>query len=87
MATAAAKEQEENGIIDLSNPAAPVVIEESEIEAEVEVEIAQKQVTVRVNEEIDMSYNGTPYKMKVGPTYKIPKHVADWLEEKGIIWH
>jgi hypothetical protein len=86
MVTAAAKEAISNEIIDLSNPSAPVAIAVEEIE-EIEVQVAEKEVTIRVNENIDMTYGGVSYKMDVGPKYKVAKHIADWLEEKGIVWH
>lgn len=106
MASAAAKEEEVNGVVDLSDPQNPEVIEEEPKDAKVEektatkrsakkdddveveeVEVNEKFVTVRVNENVDMSFAGVQYKMDVGPKYKIPAHIADWLEEKGIIWH
>lgn len=95
MATAAAKEVEETGLVDLSDPknpktfdadGNPVAKDEVEVDEAV-VEVSEKMVEVRVNEDIDMTFAGQPYNMKVGPTYKIPAHIANWLEEKGIIWH
>lgn len=80
MATVAAAEAEANEVVDLTL-AQPVVLEE------VEVELAEKETVIRVNEDIDMTFAGDRYEMKVGPKYKIPQHVADWLEERGVIWH
>lgn len=96
MATAAAKEVEETGVVDLTDPKSPKTfdadgnrVDEVEEEAveETIVDVNTKMVEVRVNEDIDMTFAGESYKMKVGPTYKIPAHIADWLEEKGIVWH
>lgn len=86
MASAAEKEIKENEIVDMSGekPAAPKSGDDVEIE---EVEVAQKFATIKVNEDIDMTFAGTAYKMEVGRQYKVPQHVADWLEEKGIVWH
>lgn len=91
MATAAAKDELENGVIDLTDPAKPAKDGESAegddvVEIE-EVEVAQKVVSLRVNEDLEMTYAGVLYELKVGPTYKLPAHIAEWLEEKGVVWH
>ena len=80
MATAAAAVAEATEVVDLT-VAQPVVLEE------VEVELAEKETVIRVNEDLDMTFAGDRYEMKVGPKYKVPQHVADWLEERGVIWH
>lgn len=80
MATQAAAEAEANEVVDLT-VAQPLVLEE------VEVELAEKETIIRVNEDIDMTFANDRYEMKVGPKYKVPQHVADWLDEKGVVWH
>ena len=80
MATAAAAEAEATEVVDLT-VAQPTVLEE------VEVELAEKEAIIRVNEDLDMTFGAERYEMKVGPKYKVPQHVADWLEEKGVVWH
>jgi hypothetical protein len=81
MATRAAADSLENDVVDLSNPSAPVTVEE------VEVELAEKEAIIRVNEDLDMTYGDERYDLKVGPKYKVPQHVADHLDEKGLLWH
>lgn len=89
MATAAKEKAIKNEVVDLSDPKAPQSVE-SEVGGDVviqEVDVAEKFVTIRVNEDIDMTYAGVSYKMEVGPKYKLPKHIADHLEDKGVVWH
>ena len=81
MATAKAQVALENDVIDLSVPNLPVTVEE------VEVELAEKEAIIRVNEDLDMSFGSDRYDLKVGPKYKVPQHIADHLEEKGLLWH
>lgn len=80
MATQAAAEAEANEVVDLTVNTAPVL-------EEVEVELAEKETIIRVNEDIDMTFASDRYEMKVGPKYKVPQHVADWLDERGVVWH
>lgn len=87
MATAAAADAAANTITDLTqNPGVPTVIDSVE---EVEINVSEAVVVIRVNEDIeDMTLGvGNNYTFKAGQKYKVPKHVADHLEEKGYIWH
>lgn len=87
MATAAAAADAANSITDLTGrPDAPVVIDSVE---EVEINVSEAVVVIRVNEDIDeMTLGvGNNYTFKAGQKYKVAKHVADHLEEKGYIWH
>ena len=87
MANAAAIAEAENSITDLTkNPEVPTVIDSVE---EVELNLSEAVVVIRVNEDIeDMTLGvGNNYTFKAGQKYKVAKHVADHLEEKGYIWH
>lgn len=80
MASAAAAQAEATEVVDLT-VAQPITVEE------VEVELTAQETLVRVNEDIDMTFGGESYDMKVGPKYKVPQHIAEHLEEKGLLWH
>lgn len=53
----------------------------------VRVEVPFK--TIRVNTTLEnMTYgHGVDYTFEEGRTYKVPREVADHLEEKGYVWH
>ena len=54
---------------------------------ETEVDTKEKLVVVRVNEDVEMTFAGAEYKMEQGPKYRLPRHIADHLDERGYIWH
>lgn len=81
MATQAEQEIIETTVTDLTDPRSPSQVEITE------VEVNEQEVTIKVNEDIDMTYAGVAYNMVVGRTYKVPKHIADWLEERHVVWH
>lgn len=87
ISTAAAVQAEidATSVTDLTQNA-PVVVDSVE---EVDASLSENSVIVRVNEDIDdMTLGvGTLYTFKMGQKYKVPKAVADHLEEKGLIWH
>jgi hypothetical protein len=85
MASVAAAEAAANTVTDLTQ-SAPVVIDSVE---EVEINLSSATVVIRVNEDIeDMTFGvGNNYSFKAGQKYKVPKNVADHLEEKGYVWH
>ena len=84
-ATAAQAEADANSVTDLTGTT-PVVVDSVE---EVEASLSESTVVIRVNEDIDdMTLGvGTLYTFKMGQKYKVPKAVADHLEEKGFVWH
>lgn len=87
MATIAAEEAASNSVTDLTaNPSKPVIIDSVE---EVEINLSEATVIIRVNEDVeDMTFGvGNNYTFKAGQKYKVPRNVADHLEEKGYIWH
>jgi len=76
----------ETETIDLSTkPEAPTVIDEVE---SVGVNLADDTTVIRVAEDLDMVTigAGNHYSFKVGQKYKVPKHVADHLKEKGYLY-
>lgn len=87
LATAAAEEERQNEVVDLtSNKPAP----KAEVEASDAVEVEQPYVNIRVNDTLEHVTigQGNHYdRFEPGRTYKVPKFVADHLEEKGFVWH
>lgn len=85
-ATAAQAEKDANSVTDLTQESGPVVVDSVE---EVEASVSEASVVIRVNEDIDdMTLGvGNVYSFKMGQKYKVPKAVADHLEEKGYVWH
>ena len=72
----------ETEVIDLSNPSLPVIVQEEE------VEVAEKMVRIRVNESIKPTFARVTYDLtEVGRKYEVPAFLAEWLEERGVIWH
>lgn len=45
--------------------------------------------TIRVNQDIEQMTvgAGNTYDFVVGQKYRVPRHIADHLEEKGLVWH
>jgi hypothetical protein len=87
IATAVDAVRMETETIDLSNsPQNPTVIDE-EIES-VGVDLADNTVVVRVAEDLDMMTIGVGnhYSFKAGVKYKVQKHVAEHLQEKGYLY-
>ena len=50
---------------------------------------SEKSITIRVNTEIkDMTYGaGTYYTFLIGPKYKVPVALANYLDALGYVWH
>lgn len=85
VAAAVQAEADANSVTDLTQRE-PVVVDSVE---EVEASLSESTVVIRVNEDIDdMTLGvGNMYSFKMGQKYKVPKAVADHLEEKGYVWH
>jgi len=86
MATQARAHKDETEVVDLTqNPENPTVIDEVE---SVGVRLADDQVVIRVAENLDMVTigAGNNYSFQVGKKYKVPKHVATHLQEKGYLY-
>jgi hypothetical protein len=75
----------EKDIFAPKNPDAPLVLDEIE---NVGVSTAGDMVVIRTITDIDdMSYGvGNTYTFKAGVKYRVPKSLADYLEQLGYIW-
>lgn len=80
MASTIAAERLETEVVDVTG-FAPIAVEE------VEVSLSEQEVIIRVNEDLNPTIGAKSYSFKVGQKYKVPKSVADHLEEKGVLWH
>ena len=82
-------EQLETQVFDPKKPDAPIVLDEIET---VGVSTANDTVVIRTITDIDdMTYgvvSGTPqnYTFKAGVKYRVPSHLANYLEDLGYIW-
>ena len=88
MATAATKAEEQEPV-DLT-PQQPKVEEKTVGEVEVtNVDVNEEIVKFRVNETLEMVTigHGNHYNFEEGREYRAPKHIRDYLEERGFIWH
>ena len=75
----------ENDIFDPKQPDAPLVLDEIE---NVGVSTAGDMVIIRTITDIeDMTYGvGNNYTFKAGVKYRVPAHLAGYLEQLGYIW-
>ena len=79
----------ERDVFDPKKPDAPLVLDEIE---NVGVSTANDYVVIRTITDIDdMTFgvvNGTPqsYSFKSGVKYRVPGHLANYLEQLGYIW-
>ena len=78
-------EQLETQIFDPKKPDAPIVLDEIE---NVGVTTANDTVIIRTITDIDdMTYGvGNHYSFKAGVKYRVPGHLANYLEQLGYIW-
>jgi hypothetical protein len=85
MATVAQNFKDQNEITDLTNLSKPTVIDEVE---SVGVSLADDTTVIRVAEDINMMTIGVGnhYNFEAGKKYKVPKHVAAHLQEKGYLY-
>ena len=85
MATAIQEVKDATEIVDMTTPSAPTVIDEVE---SVGVSLANDTVVVRVAENIDQMTlgAGNVYSFQAGKKYKVAKHVAAHLQEKGYLY-
>lgn len=86
MISAQEQQEFEDNIHDVSvRPEAPTIIDEV---LDMGVELADHTVVVRVAEDIEnMTYGvGNNYTFKAGGKYKVPKAVADRLQEQGLLY-
>jgi hypothetical protein len=85
IATQLEAESLERDVFDPKKPDAPLVLDEIE---NVGVSTAGDMVVIRTITDIDdMSYGvGNTYTFKAGVKYRVPKSLADYLEQLGYIW-
>jgi len=85
IATQLESESLEKDVFDPKKPDAPLVLDEIE---NVGVSTAGDMVVIRTITDIDdMSYGvGNTYTFKAGVKYRVPKSLADYLEQLGYIW-
>lgn len=86
MATAEEAYKTETEVLDLTKPStSPTVIDEVE---SVGVDLADDTEVIRVAEDLDFVTigAGNNYSFKAGKKYKVPKHVAAHLKEKGYLY-
>lgn len=85
MATAVKEVKDATEVVDMTIPSAPTVIDEVE---SVGVSLADDSVVVRVAENIDQMTigAGNSYSFQAGKKYKVSKHVANHLQEKGYLY-
>lgn len=76
MITAQKTEHLSNAVFDGQN---------NEVE-EVAVSLTDPFEIVRVIEDLNFAYGPENYDLKVGQKYRLPKHIAEHLEEKGYLW-
>jgi hypothetical protein len=85
IATQLEAESLEKDIFDPKNPDAPLVLDEIE---NVGVSTANDYVVIRTITDIeDMTFGvGDTYTFKAGVKYRVPRGLADYLEQLGYIW-
>lgn len=100
MATAEEKERIDNTIVDYSDPNRPVeedapagAFDTYDVDTDDVVEVEQEgdstpMVLIRLNADLktNVGYR-QEYEFEAGRRYRVPKHVADHLDEKGYVWH
>jgi hypothetical protein len=85
MATAQAAAKLETEVLDLTTPGNPTVIDEVETGG---VSLAGDTQVIRVAEDLDFVTigAGNNFSFKAGQKYKVAKHVAQHLQEKGYLY-
>lgn len=81
--------REQAGVVDYTNgPDQATVIEVEEVDDE-PIVVDEPFRTIRVNTNLeDVTIGaGNTYSFEEGRKYRVPAHIADHLEEKGIVWH
>ena len=75
----------EKDVFDPKRPEAPLVLDEIE---DVGVSVANDMVIIRTITDIDeMTYGvGNTFSFKAGVKYRVPSHLANYLEQLGYIW-
>lgn len=100
MATAAEQERIDNTIVDYSEANRPVeeeapagAFDTYDVDTDDVVEVEQEgdstpMVLIRLNADLKTNVGYRQYyEFEAGRRYRVPKHVADHLDEKGYVWH
>ena len=79
-----------NGTVDLTG-GSPIILDGDDVQTlggEQELNEATFR-TVRVNQDVEQMTvgAGNTYDFVVGQKYRVPVHIAEHLEEKGLVWH
>ncbi|MCZ0981847.1 hypothetical protein O1L60_31035 [Streptomyces diastatochromogenes] len=83
-ATVVAEAEKSNTVVDLvAKPTPEVEVEEQPVV----VEEAPREIRVNTNLTDIVIGQGNYMTFEVGVPYRVPAHVANHLEEKGLIWH
>ena len=84
LANAEALSKLETEIVDLTRPGVPTILDEGEA---VGVSLADDYVVVTTAEDVDFVTigHGNHYSFKAGQKTKVPRNVADHLQEKGYL--
>lgn len=83
------KDFRNNTTVDLTGNG-PVILDGDDVQTLGDEEMSEADfATIRVNSEIrEMTVGaGTSYDFDEGQRYRVPRHIADHLEEKGLVWH
>lgn len=69
----------------------PIILDGDDVQtlqSDDELDEAQHR-TIRVNQDIEQMTigAGTSYDFVTGQKYRVPVHIANHLEEKGLVWH
>lgn len=79
-----------NSTVDLTQ-GSPIILDGDDVqELDGEAELSETAYrTIRVNQDVEQMTvgAGTSYDFVVGQKYRVPRHIADHLEEKGLVWH
>lgn len=82
LVTSQRAEDQSNKVVDYSK-------EKPVVEVAKTVEVRDAFTTIRTNCDLEQVTigKGTSFDFEMGMRYRVPVHVADHLEEKGLLWH
>jgi hypothetical protein len=85
LASAVEEELLETAVFDPKRPDTPLILDEIE---NVGVSVANDMVVIRTITDVeDMTFGvGNSYTFKAGVKYRVPSHLANYLEQLGYIW-
>ena len=85
LASAVEEELLETAVFDPKRPDTPLILDEIE---NVGVSVANDMVVIRTITDVEeMTFGvGNSYTFKAGVKYRVPSHLANYLEQLGYIW-